>query len=112
VFPALDIIRRAGPPELLRDQLEVSIAAYLASAVWHVREIAARTLCSCLLHERWFDSLQGLLQGALQRGDAALKNHVHGVLLAFKFVIERLAEVAPELLLRKYLTATQTNDYL
>lgn len=98
VFPALDIVRRAGPPDALREELQIYIAAYLASPVWHVREMAARTLCSCLLHDKWFVVLKDLLHKALEDDTKNSQNRVHGILLAFKFVIERLSEVAPELL--------------
>lgn len=99
VFPALDIIRRAGPPEVLRDELQVHIAKYLASPVWHVREIAARTLCSCLLHEKWLAAIRVIFQDALSDSSRNIQNHVHGVLLTLKFVFERLGDVAPERLL-------------
>jgi hypothetical protein len=98
VFPALDIIRRAGPPELLRDELQVNVAKYLASPVWHVRELAARTLCSCLLHKDWFSIVQGIFGEALSEGGTVKQNHVHGVLLASKFALERLGEVAVDYL--------------
>ncbi|KAK7414512.1 hypothetical protein QQX98_006623 [Neonectria punicea] len=93
VFPALDIIRRAGPPELLRDELQVHTAKYLASPVWHVREIAARTLCSCLLHDKWLDVITVLAAESVQSAVGNAQNHVHGILLALKYVIERLHEV-------------------
>ncbi|KAF4124146.1 hypothetical protein GMORB2_5862 [Geosmithia morbida] len=93
VFPSLDIVRRAGPPDLLRDELQVHIAKYLSSPVWHVREMAARTLCSCLLHQQWLGVIKGILQDAINDTTQNSKNHVHGVLLVLKFVIERLGEV-------------------
>lgn len=99
VFPALDIIRRGGPPDAFRSELETHIAEYLASPVWLVREMAARTLCSCLLHDGWLDALKGLLEGALEaagRESSVALNRVHGVLLAIKFVLERHIEVAPD----------------
>lgn len=85
VFPALDIIRRAGPPESHRDELYTLIAAYLGSRQWHVREIAARTLCSFLLNEEWPSSIQGLLE--VSRGSA---NRLHGTLLTIKFFLDRI----------------------
>lgn len=94
VFPALDIIRRAGPPDLLRDEIQIYVAAYLSSPVWHVREIAARTLCSCLLHDKWLSVVQDLLRQALNDKSVNGQNHVHGVLLSLKFLIERFTEVA------------------
>ncbi|KAL6356365.1 hypothetical protein LRP88_09961 [Fusarium phalaenopsidis] len=96
VFPALDIIRRAGPPELLREELQVHIAKYLASPVWHVREIAARTLCSCLLHDLWLDTIISLAAESVRSPISNVQNHVHGVLLSLKYIIDRLSEVMPE----------------
>lgn len=84
VFPALEIIRRAGPPESHRDELYGHIAQYLGSRQWHVREIAARTLCSFLLNDDWLSSIEELL--ARSRGSA---NRMHGTLLTVKFFIER-----------------------
>ncbi|KAF9769372.1 hypothetical protein IL306_013219 [Fusarium sp. DS 682] len=98
VFPALDIIRRAGPPEVLREELQIHIARYLASPVWHVREIAARTLCSCLLHAQWLDTLTSIAAESVRSQIGNVQNHVHGVLLALKYIIDRLSEVMPELL--------------
>lgn len=85
VFPALDIIRRAGPPESHRDELYTLIATYLGSRQWHVREIAARTLCSFFQNEEWLSSIQGLLEET--RGSA---NRLHGTLLTIKFFLERM----------------------
>ena len=100
VFPALDIIRRAGPPDTLRDDIQVHVAAYLSSPVWHVRDMAARTLCSCLLHDKWLSVIKKTLQDAVGgTDDGARHNHVHGVLLALKLVIERLSEVSSDRLL-------------
>ena len=96
VFPALDIIRRAGPPEALREKLQDLVAKYLADPVWHVREMAARTLCSCYLHDGWLRALRALLKVALADQSSHAQNHVHGVLLTLKFVFERLSKVAPE----------------
>lgn len=96
VFPALDIIRRAGPPDLYRDDLQELISLYLASPVWHVREIAARTLCSCLLHEKWLDTISELIHNSVSGAVTAKQNQCHGVLLTLKFVIERLGEVASD----------------
>lgn len=84
VFPALEIIRRAGPPESHRDELYKYITRYLGSRQWHVREIAARTLCSFLLSGDWLAAAESLLEGT--RGSA---NRLHGTLLAIKFFLER-----------------------
>ncbi|KAF3063498.1 tRNA (cytidine(32)-2'-O)-methyltransferase non-catalytic subunit TRM732 [Daldinia childiae] len=90
VFPSLDIIRRAGPPEEFRDKLYDIIAWYLGSHIWHVREIAARTLCSFLLKPGWLNSISNLL------ASSETSNKLHGALLTIKFLLERLSEVMPE----------------
>lgn len=100
VFPALDIIRRAGPPDTLRVEIQGHIAQYLSSPVWHVREMAARTMCSCLLHEGWLSSVQAIFAAALKAPKK--QNMLHGALLVLKFVVERLAEVNAELVLSKF----------
>ncbi|KAG5970089.1 hypothetical protein E4U58_000744 [Claviceps cyperi] len=97
VFPALDIIRRAGPPDLLRDELQVDVTAYLSSPVWHVRDMAARTLCSCLLHKRWLDVIRQIFGTAMAEQCKNKQNRIHGILLTLKFVIERLHEVSRDL---------------
>jgi len=98
VFPALDIIRRAGPPPALRDELQQHIVEYLGSPVWHVREMAARTLCSCLLHDQWLESLTDILKYGEGPGR---KNYVHGALLTARFLVERLGDVMKPQLTRK-----------
>jgi hypothetical protein len=103
VFPALDIIRRAGPPEAHRDQLYDSISWYLGSRIWHVREIAARTLCSFLLRSDWIVTAKRLLAGS--EGSA---NRSHGVLLTLKFLLEKLLEVMPQELMSSYPSLSST----
>ena len=85
VFPALDIIRRAGPPEENRAELFRRIEGYLGSHLWHVREIAARTLCSFLLQGDWVSEIERLLAAQTE----IKANRLHGVLLTTRFVIER-----------------------
>ncbi|KAI1268651.1 hypothetical protein F5Y18DRAFT_376294 [Xylariaceae sp. FL1019] len=91
VFPALDIIRRAGPPEGYRDKLYNIVSFYLGSRIWHVREIAARTLCSLLLVPTWFEAVESLVNEP-----NAAANKLHGALLTLKFLIEKLLQVSPD----------------
>ncbi|KAF5018056.1 hypothetical protein F66182_9980 [Fusarium sp. NRRL 66182] len=79
VFPALDIVRRAGPPEVLREELQIHIAKYLASPVWH-----------------WLDTITSLAAESVRSQIGDVQNHVHGVLLALKYIIDRLSEVMPD----------------
>ncbi|KAK3682638.1 putative death-receptor fusion protein-domain-containing protein [Podospora appendiculata] len=92
VFPALDIIRRAGPPEENRAELWKHIEGYLGSRIWHVREIAAKTLCSFLLQEDWIAGIERLLENS--ENDA---NRLHGVLLTTRFVLERKANLGGDI---------------
>ncbi|TPX10842.1 uncharacterized protein E0L32_008231 [Thyridium curvatum] len=89
VFPALDIIRRAGPPASHREELYEYISEYLGSHLWHVREIAARTICSFLIHQDWVAALAQLLERS-----TGSTNRLHGTLLAVEFVVERLAQLS------------------
>ena len=95
VFPALDIIRRAGPPDSqVRVELQDLITSFLANPVWHVREMAARTLCSCLLHGEWLDIVESIMRRALAT-EGEKNNKLHGAYLALKHVLEKMAEVMP-----------------
>ena len=96
VFPALDIIRRAGPPEIVRDIMYQQACARLGSKVWHVREIAARTVCTLLLREDWLDLVCRLLEHK-----AASINYHHGVLMAINFFLERQMTLDINVLLSK-----------
>jgi hypothetical protein len=88
VFPALDIIRRAGPPKKLRIEIYSSIKVHLGSNLWHVRDIAARTICTLLLEEGWLEGLTDLLETC-----GGSSNQIHGVLLATKYFLERRLEL-------------------
>ncbi|KAI0808471.1 putative death-receptor fusion protein-domain-containing protein [Xylaria sp. FL0064] len=96
VFPALDIIRRAGPPEGYREKLYDIISWYLGSHIWHVREIAARTLCSLLLTPSWPQQVEALINNPDQSS-----NKLHGSLLTLRFLLERLVQVMPDHLSEK-----------
>jgi len=84
VFPALDVIRRAGPPEALRGELFRCVTYHLGSHLWHVREMAARAACSFLLTEEWGEALGELLKGAYSH-----QNELHGVLVTARFTLVR-----------------------
>ncbi|KAK8089396.1 tRNA methylation protein [Apiospora hydei] len=79
------------PPEEFKDTLFGLVASYLDSRFWHVREIAARTLCSFLLKPDWIQHIRDLLSESHFSA-----NRLHGTLLTFKFLLERLRDVMPE----------------
>lgn len=84
VFPALDIIRRAGPPAAHQGEIYKCVSMHLGSKIWHIREIAARTICTMMLHKHW---LQGVLDLVESSGQSA--NRLHGVLMAVRFILEK-----------------------
>lgn len=84
VFPALDIIRRAGPPEMRRDEIYHCVLSHLGSNVWHVRDIASRTIATLLLHNNWLADALELLESCTNS-----LNRQHGTLLSLKYVLER-----------------------
>ena len=90
IFPALDIIRRAGPPASHMDSILDSVLSHLGSPVWHVREIAAHTVCTFMLGAEWKNSLLALLDSPTNSA-----NLRHGVLLAAKYILERRFALDP-----------------
>lgn len=90
VFPALDIIRRAGPPVSHREEIHKSVIIHLGSKIWHVRELAARTICTLSLHKDWLEDVLNLLATT-----AHSTNQLHGVLMAIKFILERRSMLDP-----------------
>jgi hypothetical protein len=98
MFPALDIIRRAGPPSTHRDEIYKSISVHLGSKVWHVREIAARTIGTLLLHDDWLPAVIALIETSNHS-----TNRLHGVLIAIKFALERRLALNPK--------STTSNDH-
>ena len=97
----MDIIRRAGPPEEFRDELYSYTAKYLASPVWHVRDIAARTLCSYLLHPGWLDAVEDIIRDSAAVVGPNRRNAVHGAFLLLKSIIQKLHDTMPALLAGK-----------
>ena len=91
MFPALDIVRRAGPPSTHRQEIYKSVSVHLGSKVWHVREIAARTICTLLLHDDWLPAVVRLIENSTNS-----TNRLHGVLMTVKFVLERRLDLNPE----------------
>ncbi|RDW59572.1 hypothetical protein BP6252_12659 [Coleophoma cylindrospora] len=84
VFPALDIIRRAGPPGTQRERIYSAVSTHLGSRVCHIRELAARTICNLMLHDDWLPAVSKLIKSC----DVSA-NRIHGVLLAINFVLDR-----------------------
>lgn len=90
VFPALQILRQAPPPEAVRDVITKSVLHLLDSPHWHLRDMAARTLVS-LYQPNEFQSAIKMLMDSINGSH----NSQHGLLLGLKH------------LLRKYIQASQ-----
>ena len=91
VFPALQILRQAPPPESHRDTITQSVSYLLSSPHWHLRDMAARTLVSLKrLHEHKNTVLT--LIGSL---DGPLRSQ-HGKLLACKYVLQKYLQASTE----------------
>lgn len=90
VFPALDIIRRAGPPDSNRGEIFNQVCKHLGSKVWHVREIAARTVCTLLMQDGWPSEIRKLIDSCHES-----TNRAHGTLIAIRFFLERRLDLDP-----------------
>jgi hypothetical protein len=85
VFPALQILRQARPPEANREVIVESVKKLFASPHWHLRDMAARTVVSLLpIHEL------DLFACSLLFAEYRSHNLQHGTLLAAKYMIRKL----------------------
>lgn len=84
-FPALDIIRRAGPPEAKRYEIVAAIWTHLGNHIWPVRELAARSISNLMLQDDWLSSFTGhIISPSINNS-----NRVHGLLLTARLALER-----------------------
>jgi hypothetical protein len=90
VFPALQILRQAMPPDTHRKTIIGLVRNLLGSPHWHLREMAARTFVSLHLQNEYFDTILSLLSAL-----TGSHNTQHGMLLSLKYM------------LRKYLNTSQ-----
>jgi hypothetical protein len=85
VFPALQILRQASPPEEHRRAFVASVQQLLGSPHWHLRDMAARTATTLLRSNELSDTIEALLT----RSDEPV-NSRHGSLLYAKFVLRKM----------------------
>jgi hypothetical protein len=85
VFPALQILRQARPPEANLELIVTSVEKLFASPHWHLRDMAARTVVSLLPAYQLYSVAFSLLF-------AEHKSHnlQQGTLLAVKYIIRKL----------------------
>lgn len=84
VFPALQILRQAPPPEEIRDIMLKSVLYLVASPHWHLRDMAARTIASLYHPKDDLNTISTLLASIEEP-----KNKEHGLLLALKYIVKR-----------------------
>lgn len=89
LFPALDIIRRAGAPAECHAMIFKHVSTHLGSKVWQVRDLAARTICSLMPNANWQHAAESLLH--IRDGSTNLE---HGVLLAIQYTLGREIDAA------------------
>lgn len=84
VFPALQIIRQAPPPESHRPVIRESVMHLLGSPHWHLRDMAARTLISLHHPHEYHDTISRLMTSL-----EGPHNFQHGVLLGLRYMLRK-----------------------
>jgi len=92
VFPALQILRQARPPEASLEPILASVEKLLASPHWHLRDMAARTVVALRSADQLFDAIFGVF-----RAGYGSHNLQHGTLLAVKHMTRKLLHNANDL---------------
>jgi len=87
VFPALQILQQAPPPDSHRISIQHAVVRLAKSSHWHLREMAARTLASLLRPMEYHDTLCTLMD-AVENSE----NARHGVLLCVRYTLKRAFE--------------------
>ncbi|KAF1847315.1 HEAT repeat protein-like protein [Cucurbitaria berberidis CBS 394.84] len=99
VFPALQILRQARPPEANLGSILASVEKILESPHWHLRDMAARTVVSLKSIPELYSAGLSLL-GNLPKSH----NNQHGRLLAVKFMFRKLLQDPAQLALKDFAT--------
>jgi len=90
IFPVLDILRRAGPPDDLRELIVTCLFHTIDHRVWQIRELSAKTLCALIPRENWADTVEKLIKSCgHSANDPAGENRRHGNFLGAKLLMER-----------------------
>jgi hypothetical protein len=87
VFPALQILRQAQPPDDTLEPIIASVEKLLRSPHWHLRDMAARTIVSLRPVHQLHTAASRLLAAA-----SGSYNLQHGALLAVKYMMRKLLQ--------------------
>ncbi|KAH0562941.1 hypothetical protein GP486_002501 [Trichoglossum hirsutum] len=90
VFPAMDIIRRAGPPKTNSTELRSLILLHMESEIWHVRDMAARTFCSLINRPDFIEEVSYLINLPWISNNA-----LHGRLLGVRYLLQEYLPQVP-----------------
>jgi putative death-receptor fusion protein DUF2428 len=86
VFPALNIVQRIPPPQLLRPKIRDIVLRLVQSSHWHLREMAARTYFSLVGENDVHSTIHTLLHDCT---DLKAQNKLHGRLLCVYYIVKR-----------------------
>ncbi|KAF2015270.1 HEAT repeat protein-like protein [Aaosphaeria arxii CBS 175.79] len=87
VFPALQILRQAPPPEESRQLITQSVFHLLGSPHWHLRDMAARTIVSLKYPHEYIDTVVTLLSSI--KISKTSHNAQHGILSCVKYLLRK-----------------------
>lgn len=87
VFPALQILRQARPPEDTLELLVLSVEKLFVSPHWHLRDMAVRTVVSLRTTQQLHKEILLLL-----RSERGLPNLQHGKWLAVRYMLRKLLQ--------------------
>ncbi|ORY10759.1 putative death-receptor fusion protein-domain-containing protein [Clohesyomyces aquaticus] len=91
VFPALQILRQAPPPEAERASIVKSVLRLTGSPHWHLRDMAARTYVGLHKPDEYYPQIQTLLWRV-----EGPNNTQHGLLLCVKYMTKKLLGTSDE----------------
>ncbi|KAH7412798.1 putative death-receptor fusion protein-domain-containing protein [Cadophora sp. MPI-SDFR-AT-0126] len=104
LFPAMDVLRRAGPPPAHRRDIESLVHRQLANRNWQVRRIAADCLCSFSTEEKdWIKVVIMFLES-----EAGSSNQRHGQLLVIRAILSQRLDAVKQNELGKFLNLLPT----
>jgi hypothetical protein len=83
VYLALELLRRAGPPDNYENRILSQLVRNFDSVDWQLREASAQ-LYGAILHNRkeWYSSIENLL-----KSKTTSANEAHGIFLTIGFVL-------------------------
>lgn len=101
VFPALEFLRRVGPPEKdraqFREKFFAHVIQHLNCSTWDVRDLAARTACTFLLDDDWVTTVVELLNP-----NQTSSNGLQGILLLIKYLMQKRYDLDKETTTGRY----------